>query len=522
MKKQLTNRLAWIAVLATVVLIFPANGQSQTNFDAQIFYVIVQGDTNSCQGLITISYDPGQEGTYLSVGAQNEKDAQLFDIIVSNKFLPPASFTNKRQSISLWFDLIPLGVYSIEDVASFIVFIHLLNTPGCYPFPPSSFVDTKIVTIQTLNYNAQGDKVNESITDQISESPQPTECKPSEPVSEVYYRGCEVPNLDLDDSKYPDTATYAGDVNACVPTSTSNSLLWLDKEFNIYHGFPPDHHALVDTLSHYMKRERDEGTYNDKFIRGKLDYINRYQLPLRVRFQSRKDWLDEDIVSSDGKTYAECENTGYYPTWDFLKEAMKESCDVEINYRGYIASKNKWYGHSVVVTGVEEYQPSGKRYLTFKHDTDQDTTGGTIQESDTVFVDEYGRLRYAGRSLAYIKDIVVECPADPLLTSVKKIPGSPENYQLFSNYPNPFNPITNIEYVLPQAGQVTLIIYSILGQKVRTLVDEEYPAGHFAVTWDGKDDYGNILSSGTYFYQVQVRNQGEPVYRNTEKLLLLK
>ncbi len=100
--------------------------------------------------------------------------------------------------------------------------------------------------------------------------------------------------------------------------------------------------------------------------------------------------------------------------------------------------------------------------------------------------------------------------------------GRTGTFKLSRNYPNPFNPITNIEYVLPQAGQVTLIIYSILGEKVRTLVDEKTPAGHFAITWDGKDDYGNILSSGAYFYQIQVRNHGELVYRNTEKLLLLK
>ncbi len=109
-------------------------------------------------------------------------------------------------------------------------------------------------------------------------------------------------------------------------------------------------------------------------------------------------------------------------------------------------------------------------------------------------------------------------------TSVEQVAAGnlPDQFVLYQNYPNPFNPITNIEYGLPQAGQVTWIIYSILGQKVRTLVDEKYPAGHFAVTWDGKDDYGNALSSGTYFYQVQVRNHGELVYRNTEKLLLLK
>jgi hypothetical protein len=85
-------------------------------------------------------------------------------------------------------------------------------------------------------------------------------------------------------------------------------------------------------------------------------------------------------------------------------------------------------------------------------------------------------------------------------------PPMPRMYQVRQNYPNPFNPSTTIVYYLPDVGyqpaEVEIVIYNLLGQKVRTLVKErEYPGEH-KVTWDGKDDKGNDLSSGIYFYKL--------------------
>ncbi len=93
----------------------------------------------------------------------------------------------------------------------------------------------------------------------------------------------------------------------------------------------------------------------------------------------------------------------------------------------------------------------------------------------------------------------------------------PEDFVLSSNYPNPFNPETNIEYALPSDCQVTLVVYNILGQKVRTLVDAYQAAGFKSVIWDGKDDSGNQASAGVYFYSIKTDN-----FIQTKKMLLLK
>jgi flagellar hook assembly protein FlgD len=78
-----------------------------------------------------------------------------------------------------------------------------------------------------------------------------------------------------------------------------------------------------------------------------------------------------------------------------------------------------------------------------------------------------------------------------------------ESYNLSQNYPNPFNPVTVIQYAVSGKQTpilVSLKIYNILGQKVKTVVDESQKAGNYEVVWDGKDDKGNDVSSGIYFY----------------------
>jgi hypothetical protein len=90
-------------------------------------------------------------------------------------------------------------------------------------------------------------------------------------------------------------------------------------------------------------------------------------------------------------------------------------------------------------------------------------------------------------------------------------------FQLYQNYPNPFNPSTTISYSLAQPGEVQLKIFNMLGQKVRTLVNGHESAGAFRVSWDGRDDAGTVLSSGTYFYELRAPGQ-----QATRSMLLMK
>jgi len=83
-------------------------------------------------------------------------------------------------------------------------------------------------------------------------------------------------------------------------------------------------------------------------------------------------------------------------------------------------------------------------------------------------------------------------------------PQVPNEYRLYSNYPNPFNPTTNIEFSIPEQVQVTLEIYNVLGQRVATLIaGEMYGPGRHKAVWNGRSQNGMLVSSGVYIYRIQ-------------------
>jgi hypothetical protein len=93
----------------------------------------------------------------------------------------------------------------------------------------------------------------------------------------------------------------------------------------------------------------------------------------------------------------------------------------------------------------------------------------------------------------------------------------PSEFSLSANYPNPFNPETKIAYSIPRRCRVKLEVFNILGQKIRTLVDEEQSAGKREVTWNGKDENDNEVASGVYFYKLQAKDLVQ-----TKKMVLIR
>ena len=94
---------------------------------------------------------------------------------------------------------------------------------------------------------------------------------------------------------------------------------------------------------------------------------------------------------------------------------------------------------------------------------------------------------------------------------------APVRYTLSGVSPNPFNPVTVVTYGAPQEGRVSLAVYNIAGQHVRTLVDGEQSAGWHTVTWDGRDDSGRSVASGVYFARMQAES-----FTGSTKMVLLK
>jgi len=93
----------------------------------------------------------------------------------------------------------------------------------------------------------------------------------------------------------------------------------------------------------------------------------------------------------------------------------------------------------------------------------------------------------------------------------------PRQFALRPNYPNPFNASTRIEFQVPVPAATKITIWNALGQRVRDLVDENLAPGAHQILWDGTDQWGRIVPSGTYFYQLSAGN-----YSTTRSMTLLK
>jgi hypothetical protein len=143
---------------------------------------------------------------------------------------------------------------------------------------------------------------------------------------------------------------------------------------------------------------------------------------------------------------------------------------------------------------------------------------------------ELFRSKYPADPLAAIASFLLASPSTQSVRSqpsggrkvVTKDP-APTGFVLASNYPNPFNPSTQISYSLPEAGKVSLVIYDVLGREITTIADAIQPAGRYSVIWNSTQSSGVPASSGICFARLRVTNElGSVAFTKTSRLLLIK
>lgn len=113
----------------------------------------------------------------------------------------------------------------------------------------------------------------------------------------------------------------------------------------------------------------------------------------------------------------------------------------------------------------------------------------------------------------------MQCHGDPHQTAIGDTPEPiPAHFTVKQNYPNPFNPSTTIEFTLPRSQPVTLEIFNLNGQHIKTLINHRgLSAGDHRIQWDGKDQFGKPVSSGMYYYRVKAGK-----FNQTKTMMLVR
>ncbi len=541
----------------------------------------------STVGMITLFYTPELFSYFVNIVAIDRFEQPQW--IVRNLYIPDNSWIARMQSISARFCLWSLGFNDGDTVKTLEMAV--ITSENVFAEMPQSG-EFSTVGVDTLRDDAEGiDSEIPTSEPFVGDHPRFPEFDPTDQIVPVEFRGCRVPNIDLNDSTYPDTDEYAGDRNACGPASATNSLEWLDSTFTEI-DIPDSLRATLRELSKLMNRAHNGGLTIDNFIRGKLDFIEAHNLQINVKFQS--SFLPEDVISSSGMTFARNDNDGNYPSWDWLKEQMADSEDVEMMY--YWQDGDNWRGHAVIVTGVEESNDGAKKTVKFKHDVCQARAGGTKQEDESIYVDSFNRMILRSRN-AFIGNVVAESPGEPYPIPVElglffaevlkndvylswetesesnnygfeifrndvritflnghgttsepqaysyKDPGlsggsynyeliqidfdgtrekigstsivvsnNPTEFSLSQNCPNPFNAMTKIKYTIPEKSFISIKIYTVLGEEIARLVNEEKEAGTYTIDFDA-----DHLVNGIYFYRMEASG-----FSQIRKFLLLK
>ena len=191
-------------------------------------------------------------------------------------------------------------------------------------------------------------------------------------------------------------------------------------------------------------------------------------------------------------------------------EIYLNGCTPTVTYSIIDSVSTESYFGTGCLTGDPLFMTNVSYQLTCENLTKSPAVDAGHPDSVDTSIDTYaGRgteradMGYYGGALTDISTAILDNDPDNF----------PTEYSLQNNYPNPFNPTTTISYVLPKSSAVELSVYSLTGQKIQTLVNQEQAAGSYALTFDASN-----LASGVYFYRLNVVGE----FSQVNKMILLK
>jgi PKD repeat protein len=178
---------------------------------------------------------------------------------------------------------------------------------------------------------------------------------------------------------------------------------------------------------------------------------------------------------------------------------------------------------TVSLTWNTSNAPDLKQYTVYRSTDDfhfigiGTTTDTTLVDDDVELNQEYYYVVTAMDSSGNESSFSVSVSITVAISNIGEDVSIPTHYYLAQNYPNPFNPVTTIRYGLPRSAYVSIIIYDILGHRVRNLVNMQKSAGYHKEQWNGMNNVGEMVSSGIYYYKIESKD-----FNQTMKMVLIR
>jgi hypothetical protein len=213
--------------------------------------------------------------------------------------------------------------------------------------------------------------------------------------------------------------------------------------------------------------------------------------------------------------------------WEFNPRQYRYSMTLTGVLKDYITEEEAssyafmiFSGDEIRGTALETYVPVIEEKLVFLMIHSNEPVGEVLSVS-ILDMDE-GITYQSNEEIIFSSNDMMGTPTDPFILTRSPLQEGdfgyvPDVFSLKQNFPNPFNPISTLQYGLPDNAHVSLIIYDMLGKEITQLVNTTQEAGFRSVQWDATDSMGRPVSAGVYLYQIQA---GEFV--QTKKMVLLK
>jgi hypothetical protein len=480
----------------------------------QISFINPFQHENSTRGRVDFTIPPSETVQYFNLMGALPGSAIEPGWLVQN--FPVPAFPD-TQEISYWIDLDKIGVTEGMEM-QYLKFDYKLGiSPVFEPFFSTKMFLSEVVADY---YNVAGNNPVEYNFEYTSDYPDVFwggEFK----VKTWNYRGCTVPNIDLDSSVYNpgEMPGEVGDWNSCGPASAVNSLHWLEETND---KIPDTGTSLRDKMKIFnkvSKRVNEEGLNTAGIIKGKLAFIDSLKLPIHVKWQGIP-WNVDSIKSPNEKykhvAKSKNDSVGAYATFDWLAAEIENGEDVEIKFGWYDTLDVRHGGHWVVVSGVSDVTTARGVYV--KDDEYQEKAGGMRQTYLKWVTNDEGRPRLDGfegpNNRCWVESVVSES-YDSTITFTSTFSENIENTNQLNLivYENPSSnsqPVT-ISFDVYKPGETKISVYEITGRLVFSEVINYDVPGNKKVEWNGNDLNGHLAGNGIYLIRVISGNQNSSV-----------